>query len=123
MGSNGLPVAINARPSVQVIKSAGVASLFDVGLESGKISGCSANVAMLRIIFSVNAPGCADVPIRMVGQTFSTTSANEIFERSVNLQLSVRSIGWAYFCLNPSRLRRLSYTRPWLSTSQMFARA
>jgi hypothetical protein len=52
----------------------GVASLFEVGLESGKITGRSTCFAISRTISSVKAPGCAEVPIRIVGRTFLITS-------------------------------------------------
>ena len=38
-GGNGLPVPINALPSVHRMMSAGLASLREVGFESGKIMG------------------------------------------------------------------------------------
>ena len=65
--SNGLPVAISARPSVQRIRSAGSASHFEVGLDSGMMIGRSVCAAMSRTIASVNAPVWVEVPIRMVG--------------------------------------------------------
>ena len=68
--SNGLPVAIRARPSVQAIRSAGVASAREVGFESGKMIGRSAYAVIARTISSVNVPGCPEVPIRMVGRAF-----------------------------------------------------
>ena len=40
-GSNGLPVAINARPCVHCRMSAGTASVFEVGFESGNTIGRS----------------------------------------------------------------------------------
>jgi precorrin-6Y C5,15-methyltransferase (decarboxylating) len=38
-GPNELPVAIRARPSVQAIRSAGVASAIEAGLDNGKMIG------------------------------------------------------------------------------------
>ena len=40
-GGNGLPVPTSARPSVHRKRSAGVASAFDVGFDSGKMIGPS----------------------------------------------------------------------------------
>ena len=69
------PVAIKARPSVQAIRSAGVASASAAGLESGKIMGRSVCHAISRTIASVKAPALPEVPISMVGRTWCTTSA------------------------------------------------
>jgi hypothetical protein len=73
---NGLPVAINARPSVQAIRSAGVASASEGGLESGKIMGRSVCRAISLTIASVNARAVPDVPISIVGRTWRITSAS-----------------------------------------------
>src|SRR5215213_3283087 len=75
-GSNGLPVATSARPSVHRIRSAGTASALDVGLDSGMMIGRSTVDAICRTIDSVNAPGWVDVPMSMVGLALATTSAN-----------------------------------------------
>ena len=56
-GSNGLPVAMSAFPSVHSRMSAGSASHELVGFESGKMIGCSVFFAAARIVSSVNAPG------------------------------------------------------------------
>ena len=74
--ANGLPVAMIARPSVHAIKSAGVASLFDGGLESGKMIGRWVERAISRTIDSLKAPGIAAVPMRTVGCTARTTSSS-----------------------------------------------
>ena len=66
-GGNGLPVAISARPSVQRIRSAGSASHFEVGLDSGMMIGRSMCAAMSARSASVNAPVWVEVPISMVG--------------------------------------------------------
>ena len=50
-----------------------VHSAFEVGLESGKISGDSLYCAILRSTFGVNTAGCAQTPIRQDGFTMSTT--------------------------------------------------
>ena len=76
-GSNGLPVATRARPSVQAIRSAGTASALEVGLDSGMITGRSTWAAIWRTIASVNAPAWVEVPISMVGCTWATTSASD----------------------------------------------
>src|SRR5579863_6109100 len=77
-GENEPPVAINACPPVQAIRSAGVASENEEGLESGKIIGRSVCRAMVLTIGSVNAPVIPDKPISMVGRTCRTTSARSI---------------------------------------------
>ncbi len=57
ISGKGLPVAIKARPSVQAIRSAGAASLLEVGLEIGKIIGRSTCLAIARTMASVKTPG------------------------------------------------------------------
>ncbi len=74
-GANGLPVATRAWPSVQVSTSAGSASAFEVGLDSGMMIGRRVCAAMSRTRASVNAPVWVEVPISMVGWTWATTSA------------------------------------------------
>src|SRR6478672_304750 len=66
-GAKGLPVATNARSSVHLRRSLGVASHFEVGFDNGKMIGRSTCFAISRTISSVNAPGWAEVPIRIVG--------------------------------------------------------
>ena len=67
VGENGLPVAIKARPSVHFTRLDGIASLLEVGFDSGKIAGRSTCLAISRTISSVKAPGWPDVPIKIVG--------------------------------------------------------
>src|SRR5215217_881031 len=74
-GPNGLPVATSARPSVHRIRSAGTASAFDVGLDSGMMIGRSTADTICRTIDSLKAPACVDVPISIVGFACATTSA------------------------------------------------
>ena len=62
-------MATSARPSVQASTSAGSASAFDVGLDSGMMIGRAVWAAMSRTICSVNAPACVEVPISIVGFT------------------------------------------------------
>src|SRR3954451_11612979 len=75
-GGNGLPVATRARPSVQRIRSAGSASAFEVGLDSGMMIGRSTWAAIDFTMASLNAPAWVEVSISMVGWTCSTTSAS-----------------------------------------------
>ena len=56
-GSKGLPVATIARPRLHASRSAGVASLDDVGFDSGKTTGRSTCWHIARIIGSVKQPG------------------------------------------------------------------
>ena len=70
-------MATRARPSVQAIRSAGVASALEVGLDRGMITGRSTWAANWRTIASVNAPAWVEVPISMVGWTWPTTSASD----------------------------------------------
>ena len=53
--------------------SAGIASIREVGLETGKMTGRSVPALMLSTTCWVNAPCDVDVPIRTVGLTCSTT--------------------------------------------------
>ena len=73
-GSKGLPVAVSTRPSVHSMRSAGSASHFEVGFDSGMMIGRSVWAAMSFTIASVNAPEWVEVPISMVGWTRATTS-------------------------------------------------
>ena len=61
-GANGLPVATRARPSVQSRTWAGVASVREVGLESGKMIGVGVASAIARTTSSVKTPGGAGRP-------------------------------------------------------------
>ena len=72
-GSNGLPVATSARPSVHARTWAGVASQREVGFESGRMIGCGHVSAIARRIGSVKVLGVAVVPIRIAGRTAWTT--------------------------------------------------
>ena len=72
-GSNGLPVPTSARPLVQRNRSAGLASDFEVGFESGNMMGRSTWLAISRTISSVNAPVCAETPSRIVTLALRTT--------------------------------------------------
>jgi hypothetical protein len=81
-GPNGLPLATSALPSVQRSTSAGVASHFDVGLDSGNTIGDLARAAMALIACSVKAPWVPLVPIRMVGATWRTTVSRSCRLRS-----------------------------------------
>ena len=73
-GSNGLPVAIRALPSVQSSRSEGRASQRSVGLDSGMITGRSQYECISRTTSSENAPPRAEVPMRMVGWAFRMVS-------------------------------------------------
>jgi hypothetical protein len=66
-------VAISARPLDQVMMSEGIASILEVGLEIGKMTGRSTPALIASTTSWVNAPCVVEVPIRMVGFTFSTT--------------------------------------------------
>ena len=77
-GSNGLPVATIARPSDQRIASSGVHSVFEVGLESGKMIGRALTRLTALTTASSKVPGVAEVPISMVGFAFSMVSSSVI---------------------------------------------
>src|ERR1700735_5827245 len=53
--------------------SAGLASILEVGLDNGKMTGRLTRALIASTTSLVNAPCVVDVPIRMVGCTFSTT--------------------------------------------------
>src|SRR5215469_3861585 len=72
-GSMGSPVATSAVPLDQVMMSAGRASIFEVGLETGKITGRSTAALIASTTSLVNAPWAVEAPIRIVGFTFSIT--------------------------------------------------
>lgn len=69
---------MRAAPSVHAMRSAGTASAFGVGFDSGMMIGRSTCDAMSRMISSVKLPCCADVPIRIVGCTFRTMSPRSV---------------------------------------------
>jgi hypothetical protein len=73
-GSNGLPVAMSARPSVHFTMSTGFASVLFVGLDIGKTTGRSTCLAISRTTASVKVSGSPDVPMRIVGLTALTTA-------------------------------------------------
>src|SRR6266571_7686230 len=54
IGGNGLPVAISPRPPVHLKRSIGLASLFEVGFESGKITGRATCFAISDTMSSLN---------------------------------------------------------------------
>src|ERR1700754_3716579 len=56
-GGKGLPVAIIACPLVHFIRSSGIASDLDVGLERGKIMGLATCFFISTITSSVKDPG------------------------------------------------------------------
>ena len=115
---NGLPVATRARPSVQASRSAGVASLREVGFESGKIAGRSTCRAMVRTTSSVNVPGWPEVPIRTVGRACSTTVQRSRLPASRGQPASrVRGAGVALLERREVGQSR-SWSRPCRSTSQ-----
>jgi hypothetical protein len=53
---NGLPVAINALPSVHFSTFSGIASLIDIGSDMGKVAGCSSLFAIALTTVSSNVP-------------------------------------------------------------------
>ena len=75
-GAKGLPVPTSARPSVHSIRSCGLASARDVGLDSGKMIGRSVCWAIWRTIASVKAPACIETPISVVGLALTITSSS-----------------------------------------------
>ncbi len=72
---NGLPVETSARPSVHFTTSAGEASAWLVGFESGKTSGRSTWAAISRTTVSVKAPVAPDTPMSTVGCNARTTAS------------------------------------------------
>ena len=65
---------MRARPSLHAMRCSPVASLREVGLESGKMTGRSIAFAMARMTGSLKAPAWPDTPISAVGGAFETTS-------------------------------------------------
>ena len=90
-----MPVATNARPSDQRMRSSAVASASSVGLLSGKMIGRSHHDAIARTIVSVNAPGIVDVPTRMVGFTAITAAVSVVSESAWSNSLRFRANGFA----------------------------
>ncbi|MNE67104.1 hypothetical protein D3C80_1626940 [compost metagenome] len=121
-GSNGLPVATSALPSVQAIMSCGVASTRDVGLDSGITIGRAQCLCISRMISSVNNPVWPDTPIRISGLTLRTTSSRE----STSLSVS-QFFRFSRFCTslvwNGNRLGMASVSRPKRSTIKTRERA
>src|ERR1700690_3070749 len=75
MGANGQPEATSARPSVQAIRSAGVALARARGIESAKIIGRSVCAAISLTISSGKLPETLEAPISIDGFTWRPTSA------------------------------------------------
>lgn len=73
-----MPVATRALPFDQAMTSAGIASMRDVGFDSGKMIGRSVPADMASMTSCVNAPWAVEVPIRIVGFTFLTVPASVI---------------------------------------------
>lgn len=68
-----MPVATRALPSVHRSTSAGMASIFSVGLDNGRTTGRSTWRTMARTTSRVKAPCWVEVPTSTVGCTWSTT--------------------------------------------------
>src|SRR5512134_1959359 len=68
-GSNGLPDANNARPSLHRYACGAVHSAFDVGFDSAKMIGRSLNDDIARTTSSVNVAGVAATPMIAVGRS------------------------------------------------------
>jgi hypothetical protein len=66
-GTLGLLVATSALPSDQASTSAGMASMREVGLDSGIITGRGVEAAIASITSRVKAPCTVEEPSRMVG--------------------------------------------------------
>src|SRR5215472_9461445 len=77
-GGSGMPVATRALPLDQGMMSAGMASMREVGLDSGRMIGRSTLADMASTTSRVNAPCTVDVPSRMVGPTLRTVSSSEM---------------------------------------------
>src|SRR5215213_1859643 len=116
-GSNGLPVATSARPSVHRIRSAGTASAFDVGLDSGMMIGRSTVDAICCTMRSAKAPDWVEVPISIVGFAFTTTSASAI-RPPYRDQVATWAAGRAYGCWKSRNAAESSVRSPRLSTAQ-----
>ena len=122
-GPNGDPVATSARPSVQARMSAGVASAFDVGLDSGMISGWRTPAAVARTIASPNVPAVAVVPTSTVGRRARTMAVRWSGETPVPLPMSAIAAAWSASAsiansrFDASRSARRLWTRPCESTS------
>ncbi|MNH08888.1 hypothetical protein D3C79_683260 [compost metagenome] len=120
-GANGLPVATSTWPSVQRMRSAGVASTREVGLESGKMMGREQCLCMVLTTSSVNRPGWPETPIRMSGRPCSITSSREML--SPTGHSLIRSSGWESLRWKSSWLGILSVMRPKRSTMNTRPRA
>ena len=73
--------------------SAGVASICEVGLETGKMTGCSTPALIVSTICRVNAPCAVDAPIRTVGLTCPTTVSNVMMPEAARAWRSVAICG------------------------------
>ena len=62
--------------------SAGIASILEVGLDSGKMTGRASAALIVSTTSWVKAPCVVEVPIRMVGFTFSTTVCRPMMPES-----------------------------------------
>jgi hypothetical protein len=73
--------------------SAGMASIFEVGLDSGKMTGRLTPALIASTTPLVNAPWAVEVPIRMVGFTCSTTACRPMMPASARACCKAASWG------------------------------
>jgi hypothetical protein len=119
---NGLPVPTSARPLVQRSRSAGVASLRETWLESGKMTGRATAPAIVRTTSSVNTPGWPDTPISTVG-AFLTTSSRSIRPGCDRVYWATASRGWTKGAWKGCRSAISSANKPSRSTAKHRCRA
>ena len=110
--AKGLPLANKALPLVYFRASSNVHSEFADGLDSGNMIGWSFHSPILVRIFGVKAPPIVERPIKIVGFTYSTTSASDLYCLPALSCLEKYNL-WS---ANLSPLS--SVTRPFVSTSQ-----
>eukprot|EP01139_Manchomonas_bermudensis_P010035 Amastigsp_a339857_74.p3 type:complete len:224 gc:universal Amastigsp_a339857_74:258-929(+) len=113
-GGNGDPLAKRHSALVQWIASWAEHSDFEVGFESGKMSGRGHDACSARMIASLNAPDCIESP----------TSADGLTSRMTVMRSSPSGMsGRAYGTLKSSSDARWVVTRPFESRNQNWRRA
>ena len=118
-GSNGLPVATKALPSLQRKISSGNASEIDVGFDIGKMTGASLFASIAATTDSVNAPPCPEAPTNTLLPQAATTSCKFFIAPSSSASSAAISGDQANSCLYVSSPLRSDTSTPRLSITRI----
>ena len=110
-------MVISALPLDHCTTSAGIASMREVGLDSGKIIGRSQDAVIASTTSWVNAPNTVEEPSRMVGDASLIASTNPTRSPAATPEPLVRF--FAYGTWKSRRSSMSSNSRPCLSIGQI----